>query len=89
MQRLSAEILRRANRIGAKFDQYVLRGDGMQYGDDLDWNGFQDDEGNIYASAQDGSKLHNVVEDMSRDKFVTAINSMVAQARNGTLQASF
>ena len=61
----------------------------MQYGDDRDWNGFRDNEDNIYASVEDGSKLHNVVEDMSRDKFVTAINSMVAQARNGTLQASF
>ena len=89
IQTLSAEIIRRANRIGAKFDQYVLRGDGMQYGDDRDWNGFRDNEDNIYASVEDGSKLHNVVEDMSRDKFVTAINSMVAQARNGILQASF
>ena len=30
VQRLSAEIIRRANRIGAKFDQYVLRGEGMR-----------------------------------------------------------
>ena len=35
--RLNSELIRRANRVMDKFDQYVLRGDGKQYGDDNDW----------------------------------------------------
>lgn len=78
---LNSEIIRRAKRIMDKFDQYVIRGDGIQYGDDRDWL-FRDDE---EVNATDVKEVRKAPEDMSRNQMVEVINSIVIQARNDEL----
>lgn len=81
--RLNSELIRRANRVMDKFDQYVLRGDRKQHGDDNDWVPWFNDNEQIFET--DENNVHEAVEDISLNEIRTAVNDLVTKARNDEL----
>ncbi len=79
---LMAEIIASANRSVAKFDQYVLRGDGKQYGDKAN-DLFEIDSWNtdIRRPTNDKKIRHNV-ENVPKIDFVWVVNDVVAMAKD-------
>ena len=81
--RLNSELIRRANRVMDKFDQYVLRGDGKQYGDDNDWVPWFNDNEQILE--RDPENVREATEDISLNEMKTAVNDLVTNARTDDL----
>lgn len=80
-QALMAEIIASANRSVVKFDQYVTRGDGKQYGDRAnDWFELDSLNTEIRRPANSKKIRHNV-ENVPKLDFVTVVNDVVAMAQ--------
>ena len=81
-QALMAEIIASANRATIKFDQYVLRGDGKQYGDKAnEWTEIDSWHRNISRPTTDKEISHDV-ENVAKVDFVNMTNSVVAMAQD-------
>ncbi len=76
-----AEIIASANRSVVKFDRYVQRGDGKQYGDKAnDW--FEIDSWHTNIRRPEKSKdITNNVENVAKIDFVTVVNEVVTMAQ--------
>ena len=81
-QALLAEIITSANRSIAKFDKYVAKWDGKQYGNKAnDWLEIDSANIDIRRPAND-TDITNNVENVPRLDFVTVVNDVVKMAQD-------
>lgn len=80
-EKLMGEIIAAANRSAVKFDRYVLRGDGKQYGDNAnDWFELDDRNTDIKRPKNNNEISHNV-ENVAKVDFITVLNGIVEEAK--------